>query len=180
MNKKRLISACFALLLGISFSASLDKDIINVEANYMKYDLLSQLEESSDAIIIGKALKDFDDREHKLSFFDDGTLEDFYTLTDIEVSKVFKSNFNDISENQKIEIVEPVSLKGNDIITYSGYRPLKEKEEYIIFLAKNSYGQYSIINMQEGVFSYNVSQSDTLKLDDNSLYGEVYKKYITK
>ena len=180
MNKKIIISSCIVLFLGINLFKNDKKDIINIDANYMKYDRLNNLEDSADAIITGTPLKNFDNRDHKISFFDDGTIEDFYTLTDIKVNKIFKSNYNDINENQTIEIIEPISVKDNNIITYSGYTPLDENEEYIIFLAKNSNGKYSVINMEEGKFSYNSKQYESSKNKSNSLSNQVYNKYIKK
>ena len=53
MNKKIIISSCIVLFLGINLFKNDKKDIINIDANYMKYDMLNNLEDSADAIITG-------------------------------------------------------------------------------------------------------------------------------
>lgn len=77
----------------------------------MKLHLPEELDAVADLIIIASPSKAFMDREHKVTFFDDGTIQDYYTLTEVQVEKVIKAP-NDfyLSKNTTIKIIEPVRI----------------------------------------------------------------------
>lgn len=109
------------------------------------------------------------DREHKVTFFEDGTIQDYYTLTEVQVDKVIKApnNFH-LSKNNTIKIIEPVGIvkrsTGKRKLVTNDYEELKGKSSYIMFLQQNSMGQYAIINNNLGKF--NLDNKDPLDIGE--------------
>lgn len=79
---------------------------------------------------------------------------DFYTLTEIEVERVLKGPEEDASN---LKVIEPIALRqtlsGKEKLAIAGYTEMKSGSSYMIFMAKNTYGQYGVINMQSGKFN---------------------------
>ncbi len=172
--KIKIIIGVLILFIGTKILIKNEKEVINLLGSYIKYNNLKELEKASDLIVIGEPLDEFEKRNHKATYFKDGTQEDIYTITKLKVYEVLVTKENDVKNGEVIEIIEPITLKDNKIITTSDYYAL-EKEKYVIFLAKNTYGEYSIINMNEGKFKYNNKYKNS---DKNSLKYQVYEKYI--
>ncbi len=70
-----------------SKSSVSDNSKISLHASYIDYETVNALDSDAELIVIGTPLKNFDDREHVVTNFDDGAVQDFYTLTDIQVDK---------------------------------------------------------------------------------------------
>lgn len=131
---------------------------ISLEATYVEYGTVDALDSDAELIVIGTPLKDFDDRQHIVTTFDDGNIQDFYTLTEIKINKVIKApEAATLAVDDSLTIIEPISyienVEGKKKITYEDYTELKQNQKSIIFLKKNTQGQYSIINMDLGKFS---------------------------
>lgn len=70
-------------------------------------------------------------KENKLITADDGTVVFGYTITQLNVTEVFKGNIN---EDYPINITEEyytLSGKGNEVYTQGNYMPAQESGEYI-------------------------------------------------
>lgn len=73
-------------------------------------------------------------KENKLITADDGTVVFGYTITQLNVTEVFKGNIN---EDYPINITEEyytLSGNGNEVYTQGNYMPAQESGEYIFFL----------------------------------------------
>ncbi|NTU30503.1 hypothetical protein HPY27_10145 [Brevibacillus sp. HB1.1] len=159
-------------------------ETISLEALYMTYESAEELDEA-DLILIGTPTSDFSDREHKTSYYEDGSLQDFYTLTEIEIDKMIKSpNDFDLEESETLSIIEPVGmieLDGTKKITIDEYKEMEQGEKYIIFLNDNGHGQYSVINNDLGKFNLDSKSAKSEKsLSKNSgiaLKEDVLEKY---
>ncbi|MGG3281802.1 hypothetical protein [Paenibacillus solani] len=99
-------------------------------------------------------MKDFEDREMTIRTVENGAIMDFYTLTEIEVERVLKGPEEDASN---LKVIEPIvlrqTLSGKEKLKMAGYTEMKSGSSYMIFMVKNTYGQYSVINMQAGKFN---------------------------
>ncbi|WP_025715954.1 hypothetical protein [Paenibacillus sp. 1-18] len=163
---------------------------ISLEASYIDYKTVSELDSNAELIVIGTPLQGFDDRQHIVTSFDDGTLQDFYTLTNIKMDKVIKSpEGSSLNLDEPLSIVEPISYiddaGGKKKIAYEDYTELKQNEKSIIFLKKNTQGQYSVINMDLGKFAIEPTSqspnSSAEKQDSNEQFREsVLEKYGLK
>ncbi|MED1784523.1 hypothetical protein P4V43_22090 [Brevibacillus fortis] len=159
-------------------------ETISLEALYMTYESAEELDKA-DLILIGTPTSDFSDREHKTSYYEDGSLQDFYTLTEIEIDKIIKSpNDFDLEESETLSIIEPVGmieLDGTKKITIDEYKEMEQGEKYIIFLNENGHGQYSVINNDSGKFNLDSKSAKSEKsLSKNSaitLKEDVLEKY---
>lgn len=149
-------------------------DVVDIHSNFVSFDDVESLEASSDLIVIGKATKNFDEREHFETLYDDGNLQDFYTLTEIEIEKVLKAPEDFSLTQNNLTIVEPVSYininNKNTKITREHYKELLAEDTSVIFLKKNTFGQFSINNQNNGKFSLN-------KLTPINFAGEEYKEH---
>ncbi|WP_226000972.1 hypothetical protein [Paenibacillus sp. BJ-4] len=163
---------------------------ISLEASYIDYKTVSELDSNAELIVIGTPLQGFDDRQHIVTSFDDGTLQDFYTLTNIKIDKVIKSpEGSSLNLDEPLSIVEPISYiddaGGKKKIAFEDYTELKQNEKSIIFLKKNTQGQYSVINMDLGKFAIEPTSqspnSSAEKQDSNEQFREfVLEKYGLK
>ncbi|MFM9282164.1 hypothetical protein [Paenibacillus jiagnxiensis] len=170
INKKKFGLAILAvssiglasfLTTGYTSTNSMENNAIpevSVSANYIAYETVDRLDSGAELIVVGSASQEFDDRKHMATYFEDGTIQDFYTLTDIKVDKVIKApEESNISPGDSLTIIEPISYvedsTGIKKITTEDYSELEKDEKNIIFLQENAYGQYSVINMELGKFS---------------------------
>ncbi len=99
---------------------------VSVHANYITFDNIDELSKVADLIVIANATQLFQDRKHMATYFDDGNVQDFYTLTNISIEKIIKGE-NEVQGNQ-LTIIEPVSYfeseKQNTIVSREGYLEL--------------------------------------------------------
>jgi hypothetical protein len=137
------------------------------------YDNLESLESDAEIILIGTPTDKFEDRDHKATYYPNGkatsTIQDFYTLTSIKVQKVIKSNAEvSIVDNGDLKVIEPVGLvqqfDGLKKLEYEGYTEMEKGKKYLLFLKKNTEGQYSIMSLFYG--KYNLDDSDMKDLTD--------------
>ena len=159
-------------------------ETISLEAHYITYNSAEELDKA-DLILIGTPIADFLEREHQTSYYFDGSLEDFYTNTEIQVEKIIKSpNDFELDNSDTFSVIEPVGLvemDGAKKVTIDGYREMKKGEKYIMFFNKNAYGKYSIINNDLGKFNLDQNSTKINKFAKNSteltLEDEVKIKY---
>lgn len=199
------------LLLGLVFSSACSNEslktvkkkeevldtTISIGANYVQYEEESSLFEDAELVVIAKIDKDFNEREHIVTYFPSSSpqqqkeIEDYYTKTPITIKKVLKKpeGFN-LDKNSTLTVIEPLSLiddvNGKRKITTEHYREMGKGQKYVIYLKKNTYGEYSVINMNNGRFNLDVEEElkgkeidiDIDKIEKhNNMKKEIMQKY---
>ncbi|MDC3413183.1 hypothetical protein NC797_11640 [Aquibacillus sp. 3ASR75-11] len=170
-------------------------ETVNFDANYIKYTEESKMFEEADLVVLAKVNKSFEDREHVVKYLPsdpqlkEDVIEDFYTKTPITIKKVLKkTNDDNIDKKGTLNIIEPVSIiKNKDKrkkFTTENYLELKKGEKYVLYLKKNTFGEYSVINMNNGRFNMNVDDEFKNKQIDKKdkethkkMKQEIKKKY---
>lgn len=172
---------------------------ISVGANYIKYEEETSLYDAAELVVIAKADKEFKDREHVVTYFPSSSpeqqkeIEDYYTKTPITIKKVIKKpEGSDYDKNSTLTIIEPVSIiddvNGKRKLTTEHYQEVEEGKKYVLYLKKNAYGEYSVINMNNGRFNMDVmddlkAQAEEIEMDadeiekHNKMKKEIVKKY---
>ena len=105
-------------------------------------------------------------KENKLITADDGTVVFGYTITQLNVTEVFKGNIN---EDYPINITEEyytLSGNGNEVYTQGNYMPAQESGEYIFFLkaydSTSPYaGMYFPVDLEYGKYSVDLAETFT-------------------
>ncbi|MEJ8305734.1 hypothetical protein [Saccharibacillus sacchari] len=120
--------------------------VTNLSANSLKLQDIDQLDDYVELVVVGYATEDFSDREHKIKAYGDGYLQDFSTRTNIKIDKILKKPADFPEDQKELTIIEPVSLQDEEKITAENYIELKKDEPSVIFLMKNSFGDYSLVN----------------------------------
>ena len=188
--KKTIIVLFFSIVVLVctAFSTlsqrNTSMETISLEAHYITYESAEELDKA-DLILIGTPIADFTEREHKTSYYSDGSLEDFYTLTEVKINKIIKSPKDfDLDDSNNLAIIEPVGIveiNGDKKITIDEYKEMEKGESYIIFLNKNVNGEYSVINNDFGKFRLDSDSSrmgKSLKQTSSAtLKDEVMLKY---
>jgi len=141
-----------------------------VHGKYIAYNNLEELDQHADMILIGSPMKDFESRTHSSTFYQDGTLQDFFTLTDFKVKRIVKKPDSvNLKESDVFQVIEPVGvfqhLNGKEKLTIDNYQELKKGYEYIIFLKDNTFGKYSVINMNAGKFNLDGKDAADMTFD---------------
>lgn len=162
---------------------------ITVHGSHVTYKTADELEKNADLVVLGTPLNNFEDREHYTTKFSDGAIQDFYTLTNIRIEKVIKTN-NDpaIKQANTIKFVEPLTLfqtmDGKKKLIRDEYKEVKKGSKYIFYLKKNTFGNYSIINLNNGKFNTDNTDSKDLESDDQneknlklSIKNDILKKH---
>ncbi|MEK4073170.1 hypothetical protein MHB43_14765 [Paenibacillus sp. FSL H8-0317] len=157
-------------------------EVIDISTNSLTFEDVDRLDQFSDLIIVGYAKDDFENREHIISSYEDGALQDFYTKTDIIIDQIIKKP-DDFPENSKeITILEPLSLREDKKFTADGYTELEKGDNNIIFLAQNTFGDYGLINGSMGKFSLE-SNSDAMRTfttQEKTLYQKLFDSILDK
>ena len=149
----------------------------------MSYHTFEAIEEVADAIIIAKTKQDFSKREHSIQLTNEGTIQDFHTLTVVEVLDIVKQPLTSpLTKNTTLKIVEPIAYdrKLQEMYTMNNYRAIGKNKTYVLFLAHNGQDNYGIINMNNGKFLLKDSANENnssifMGLKQN--HTEIIKKY---
>ncbi|GGG14183.1 hypothetical protein [Paenibacillus aceti] len=132
-----------------------------VIADYKGYSSAESLFSGADLVVIGSPLKKFEDREVLLKERSRGVIEYIVTSTEMNVEKVLKGPEE---ETVHLNVIEPIgvrqTLRGKIRIALDGYTAMKKDSRYLVFLSKNTFGQYSVINMQAGKFNLDGTDPD--------------------
>lgn len=166
------LSELRSLYGGPALMASLNTDTsnqneINVETQYESYGTLSELSNYSDLVVIASPTDDFENRKHIATFYDTGDLQDYYTLNNLSIKKILAGDSSNIGGN--LEVIESNGLVESGAqkikMINDGYKETQKGLEYILFLKKDSQGQYQIVNRNEGTFTLDeVNSATTNKL----------------
>lgn len=125
-------------------------------------------------------------KENKLITADDGTVVFGYTITQLNVTEVFKGNIN---EDYPINITEEyytLSGNGNEVYTQGNYMPAQESGEYIFFLkaydSTSPYaGMYFPVDLVYGKYSVDLAETFTTPANASAAEYEVIaldEKYV--
>ncbi|MBN3526554.1 hypothetical protein [Paenibacillus apiarius] len=191
INAGLLVAAAALLLMtgwsDMSGSHSQPFKTISIHANFVSFENADQLDSFADLIVIGTAVQRFEDRSPVSTHFDDGTLQDFYTLTDISIDRVLKGPGQIMQEDAPLTIIEPLAYldieNEKTKLTRENYIELHEGDRSVIFLKKNTFGQYAIINQNLGKFSLNETPEFQVTADSEEaaeyavLREDVFEKY---
>ena len=189
-RKKRLILLCIVLFIIVMTNLQQEEHeinkrptekiltlpIINSNGNFISYDSFDALEQHSELIIIAQATEEFEHREHVNTFHE--TAEDNYqpkmlidgiTKTNVHIKKILKQPEDaHFKEGDLLTVIEPITIfedvdNVKKIMTISHYQAIG-MEDTILFLTKNSFGNYGVINMNNGRYSLtNTDEFDTTK-----------------
>ncbi|WIV20213.1 hypothetical protein QPK24_05795 [Paenibacillus polygoni] len=139
-------------------------DTYSVSTNSMRYETVQILEQYADLIIIGTPTENFEARKHVITKYNDGAMQDFYTLTEMKINKIIKKP-DDFSKNQEtIIIIEPVGVTGTTKFTSNGYVEIQKGDQSVLFLMKNTFGDYGIINKNLGKFSLHYKENQVKRI----------------
>ncbi|WP_433706911.1 hypothetical protein [Paenibacillus illinoisensis] len=128
-------------------------NVVSLSANSITFNEVDKLADFAELVVIGYATDEFVDRDHVVTAFEDGTMQSFHTNTNIKIEQVLKKP-DDFPENQKeLTIIEPVSLLDGTKYTADNYVELQKNDKSVIFLMKNTFGDYGLINDNLGKFS---------------------------
>lgn len=136
---------------------------IQVHANYERYDQVDLADKSADLIVLAHPTKALEKRKATIHELNNGIISDFYTYTDLKVEKVLKQDPKmALKENADLQVLEPIALGQADgnaaLYQYEGYSAMEADQSYIVFLKKNSYGNYSVMNMSLGRIDLHANQ----------------------
>ncbi|MCY7484237.1 hypothetical protein [Paenibacillus alvei] len=161
-KNKILITLSIVLVFGLSyyfFMFNSYHGVVNAQSLYIGADNASDLVDMSDLIIVGTPIEEFDEREHKVTYFYTSAIQDFYTITEMKVEQVLKGNWDEST----LPVIEPISyiqsIDGKRKLTSNDYTEMEKGKKYLVVLSKNTQGNYSVINMDNGKF----------ELDENNI-----------
>lgn len=165
----------------VTESATDSMRTVDIQANYIGYETADKLSQGADIILVASPIDDFTNRDHQSTKYEDGTLQDFSTLTKLNIERIIKQP-EGINIGSQMEVIEPVSIiteadKQQTKVTVGGYREMKQGRRYIMFLKNNGMGGYSIINMNNGKF--NLDGGDAQDIPTNT-EEKVFKERLKK
>src|SRR5690606_15912105 len=156
---------------------------INVIGDYAIPTDVNELEKNAEIILIGSPTKPFLEREHEATYSADGSLEDYFTRTEIKIDKVLKNDSDlKLKKEGLFEIVEPaVGLinSNNELLKFKTgpYNELEIGSVYLILLTKNMNNDYAVTLNVLG--KYNIDGTD--KKDQNvEAYHHEYESWKDK
>ena len=161
-----------------------------IPANYHKYENEKDLNEDADLIVIASPNDSFINREHVATYtpaeeYLPESLENFYTINTSTIKEVLKpAEESDIPVGSELDVIEPVAIvdtgEWKQILTIDNYLEMDENINYIIYLKRNTYGEYGVINMNNGRFNLEAEEQITNpnepNLDEDE--HEVFKKEV--
>ncbi|OZM58046.1 hypothetical protein CIB95_00250 [Lottiidibacillus patelloidae] len=194
MYKKWTFISTIAILLTISFyivpKQQLGMKVISIHANFIEATTLEQLENKTDLIVIATTSQAFLDRKHVFKYMKDNNgndlpgITDLFTRTEIIIEKIIKQPEDEkFAINDKLQIIEPISYDARKKVkvTLAHYEELEVNETYILFLGKNTFGNYSLLNMNNGKFKLKNLNSDSKANNlHDKLAKQVHQKYKEK
>ena len=187
-NLRRALIVSVFLVLGAAVflynSGQNDIKEIEVHADYINFENLQKLDEFSQLVVVATPIKDFNDRVQKTEYFPDGSMMDFYSLTNVKIEKVIKAP-NDFDRSiSNLDIVEPVSLVTNGSglkkLKREGYTELKKGNTYIIYLTKGGKNYYSVNGFNGRINIGDTDPDDEGKGEEKELKKAFKKEAQTK
>lgn len=158
------ISSSEVNALQTSTNEAKEVERVVTHGNFVEYETEAELFADAELVVIASTNEDFMDREHIVKYVpgsdeEEGlpkAIEDFYTKTSITVERVLKQPAsNKVEETEKMSVIEPIALleDGSKILSVENYHEILKGRQYIIYLKKNTKGEYGVINMNNGRFN---------------------------
>jgi len=100
--------ALVMLLASYIYVSDINKPITQVTmlGSYMSYSNADDLEKNADLIIVGTPLKEFSKCTPTITYNEFGRYDNFYTISDIKVSKVLKGQY----QNDTIPVLQNAAI----------------------------------------------------------------------
>lgn len=139
-NSIVLYVAIFIISLGLSSCSYREENLnpkhIGLDAKFKGYDSLENMEIDSSLIV--KAVKV--DEDEPTIVMADGLMVSCYTISNLEISKVYKDNTTEYTSKDTIRILENEAYNKYDNTIYhvAGYEKMKLGDEYLLFLRKSN------------------------------------------
>ena len=114
-----------------------------------EYDYLGEMENDSEVILIGT-------KKRGESHFDkdDDMVTGFYTISDVEIKKVFKNEKGyELDKGNVIKVIENGAFdkETNTLYGSAGYQLMKDNKSYLLFLRKSTtHDEYTIKGVYYG------------------------------
>lgn len=183
-KKKTVISLVLALVVAVTcyyyFAIYNSLNVVSFHADYKGYSTADELYDDAEMVVVGRPVEAFEDRESHVQRYASGAIGDLYTVTPINIERVLKGP----SEITNLKVIEPIalfqSLKGKEKISFADYTEMKKDKQYIMFLSKNTFGQYGIINMQAGKFNLDNTDLNDFYSDVSTESNEIKENKIKK
>ncbi|KOP64968.1 hypothetical protein AMS62_06650 [Bacillus sp. FJAT-18019] len=183
-KKSTIISLVLTLILAAAayyyFAIYNSVRDISLPATHKGYSTAQALFAGADLVVVGSPIKDFEDREVILKEHSKGIIEYIVTSTEINVEKVLKGPKE---EAANLKVIEPIGLRqtyrGKERIASDGYTAMKKGSQYVIFLGENTFGQYSVINMQAGKFNLDGTDPDDLSGEESFNKQRIFTELTT-
>ncbi|MFF2886481.1 hypothetical protein [Paenibacillus sp. NPDC057967] len=184
-KKRTLFSLALVLILAAAayyyFAIYHSVRDISLAGSYEWHPTSQALFSGADLVVVGSPIKDFEDREVLSKETSTGILMYIATSTEIKVEKVLKGPKEDAVD---LNVIEPVGLKqtfkGKERITIEGYTAMKRGSQYLIFLSKNTFGQYGVINMQAGKFNLDGTDPNELSGEESHNKQRIFTEITTE
>ncbi|MBW7651157.1 membrane lipoprotein lipid attachment site-containing protein [Anoxybacillus sp. ST4] len=153
---KKIIFLFFTILF-LSACNNTQSELSNVNTKYVhseskiidEYNYLEEMENDSEVILIGT-------KKNGESYFDkDGDMvTGFYTISDVEIKKVFKNEKGyTLNKGNIIKVMENGAFdkKANTMYGSAGYQLMKDNKSYLLFLRKSTtHDEYTIKGVYYG------------------------------
>jgi hypothetical protein len=184
MKKRTLIGIITGLLVIVAAFSFQSKEEAKATPNFYaseskilkEYSDVSELEKDSELIIKGKKLI-----ETPHITRDGEMVSGFYSISDVEVKKVFKNANNEkVSKDITIKVLENGAYdeKTNTIFGSAGYQLMKKNKNYVLFLKKDpATGQYFV---KGAVFGKVAIDSQDIEYGDKGHVKEYMKENVEK
>ncbi|MBQ6446227.1 MAG: hypothetical protein IJJ10_02030 [Bacillus sp. (in: Bacteria)] len=153
-------------------------NIVNFEGKTDFYSSLEELENASDIIIKGEKKSETETNVIRSEI--DGEVAGGYTLSNFEITKVYKNSLNDkeIKEQNTVKISE-VSFydeETHSAYTINGYQNMKKNNEYLLFLSKEEDGNFITKAVTFGKIPLNTNDLEISSDENGELDQNVYLK----
>lgn len=150
MNKGKyviILFGCIACVFGYLFIFSLEEEeqkysTINISGSQKDCNF-DQLQNYAKVIVKAKVLDDISEKNAIIDSMRNFEIVDFATRRKIEIIETYKCQ----EKMDKITyILEPAALYGKQLLCFEGYVPMKQGNEYILYLGNNTKtGDYSVL-----------------------------------
>jgi hypothetical protein len=181
-KKVYVIGLAFAMLLvSCLYVYDTNKPItqLTIQGKHVYYNNVDDLEAKADLIIVGASLKEFSEYIPTIIYNEFGRYENFYTITDVKVSKVLKGQY----QNNTIPVLQNAAIdkKEKVMLVDDGYSVMEKNKGYLLFLKKSPLDGYYILGINQG--KHNIDNTDnnekeTMKID--SLYKKLRQEVLVR
>jgi len=181
-KKVYVIGLAFAMLLvSCLYVYDTNKPItqLTIQGKHVYYNNVDDLEAKADLIIVGASLKEFSEYIPTIIYNEFGRYENFYTITDVKVSKVLKGQY----QNNTIPVLQNAAIdkKEKIMLVDDGYSVMEKNKGYLLFLKKSPLEGYYILGINQG--KHNIDNTDnnekeTMKKD--SLYKKLRQEVLVR